>query len=187
MRMVSLSVLLVPILLSAVIVFAASSIIHMVLKYHASDYRQLPEEDKLLGALRPAGLTPGLYHFPHCTHKDMNSPATQEKFKQGPVGMLTVFPSGPIALPKFLVMWFAYSVLVGLFVAYVTGRTLPRGVGYSVVFHIAGMAAFLAYGLGPLVNGIWKGQPWSIVIKESFDGLVYSALTAGTFGWLWPH
>jgi len=29
-------------------VFVASSLIHMVLKYHASDYRQLPEEDKLL-------------------------------------------------------------------------------------------------------------------------------------------
>ncbi len=185
--MVSLTALLLPILLSAIIVFVASSIVHMVLQYHASDYRQLPEEDKLLAALRPAGLTPGLYHFPHCTHKDMKSPAMQEKFKQGPVGMLTVFPSGPIAMPKFLGMWFAYCLLVGLFVAYVTGRTVSHVAGYSVVFHIAGMAAFLAYGLGPLVNGIWKGQPWSMVLKESFDGLIYSALTAGTFGWLWPR
>ena len=185
--MVTLPALLLPILLSAVIVFVASSIIHMALKYHASDYRQLPEEDKLLAALRPAGLTPGLYHFPQCTYKDMNSPATQEKFKQGPVGMLTVFPSGPIAMPRFLIMWFAYCLLVSLFVAYVTGRTLSHSVGYSVAFHIAGMAAFLAYGVGPLVNGIWKGQPWSMVIKESFDGLIYSLLTAGTFGWLWPR
>ena len=48
-------------------------------------------------------------------------------------------------------------------------------------------AAFLAYGLGPLVNGVWKGQPWSMALKEAFDGLVYSLLTAGTFGWLWPR
>jgi hypothetical protein len=30
-------------------------------------------------------------------------------------------------------------------------------------------------------------MPWSIVLKESFDGLIYSLLTAGTFGWLWPR
>ncbi len=185
--MVSLTALLLPILLSAVIVFVASSVIHMVLKYHTSDYRQLPEEDKVLATLRPAGLTPGLYHFPYCSHKEMNSPAIQEKFKQGPVGFLTVYPSGPVAMPKFLGMWFAYCLLVGFFVAYLTGRTVMPGAQYLAVFRVAGTAAFLAFGLGPLVNGIWKGQPWSMVFKEAFDGLVYSLLTAGTFGWRWPR
>jgi hypothetical protein len=185
--MVSLTALWLPILLAAVIVFVASSVIHMVLKYHQSNYRQLPEEDKLLAVLRPAGLTPGLYNFPHCTHKDMNTPAIKEKFKQGPVGFLTIFPSGPVALPKFLGLWFAYCLLVGVFVAYLTGRTVPFGAQYRVVFRVAGTAAFLAYGLGPLVNGIWKGLPWSIVLKESFDGLIFALLIAGTFGWLWPR
>jgi len=41
--MVPLSALWLPILLSAVIVFVASSIIHMVLPYHRSDYQQLPK------------------------------------------------------------------------------------------------------------------------------------------------
>ena len=58
---------------------------------------------------------------------------------------------------------------------------------YSVVFHIAGTAAFLTFALGPLVNGIWKGQPWSVAFKEAFDGFIYSLLVAGTFGWLWPR
>ena len=185
--MVSLTALWLPILLSAVIVFIASSIIHMVLAYHRSDYRQLPDEDKLLATLRAAGLKPGLYHFPFCTRKDMNSPAAQEKYKQGPVGMLTVFPSGPINMPKFHGMWFVYCLLVSLFVGCLTGRTVAPGAHYRAVFHVAGTAAFLAYCLGPLVNGIWKGQPWSVVLKESFDGLIYSLLTAGTFGWLWPR
>src|SRR5260370_28380293 len=169
--MIPLTALLPPILLAAVIVFVASSLIHMVLKYHQSDYRKLPEEDKLLDGLRPAGLTPGLYHFPHCSHKEMNSPAMQEKFKQGPVGMLTVFPSGPIAMPKFLIMWFAYCLLGGLFSAYLTDQAVSRDAGFSVVFHIAGMAAFLAYGFGPFGNRIWKCHPGSIVLPESFDGL----------------
>jgi hypothetical protein len=185
--MVPLTALLLPILLSAIIVFIASSVIHMVLGYHRSDYKQLPEEDKLLAGLRPAGLQPGLYVFPFCTHKDMKSPATQEKYKQGPVGFLTIYPSGPPAMGKFLGLWFAYSLLVGLFVAYITGRTVASGAHYLAVFRVAGSVAFMSYGLGPLVNSIWKGQPWSMVFKESFDGLIYALLTGGTFGWLWPR
>jgi hypothetical protein len=185
--MVPLTALLLPILLSAVIVFVASSIIHMVLPYHRSDYQQLPEEDKLLPALRAASLKPGLYHFPFCTHKDMKSPAVQEKFKQGPVGFLTVFPSGPVAMPKFLGMWFVYCLLIGFFVAYLTGHTVAPSTHYLAVFRVAGTAAFLTFALGPLVNGIWKGMPWTMVLKESFDGVIYSLLVAGTFGWLWPR
>jgi hypothetical protein len=185
--MVSLTALWLPILLSAVIVFVASSVMHMLLPYHRSDYKQLPEEDKLRAALRSAGLQPGLYMFPFCTHKDMKSPAHQEKYKEGPVGMLTVFPSGPPAMPKYLGLWFAYSLIIGVFVAYLTGRTVAFGAQYLAVFRVVGTAAFLAYGLGNLSNGIWKGQPWSVVLKEAFDGLLYGLLTAGTFGWLWPR
>jgi len=142
--MIPLTGLLLPILIAAVVVFVASSLIHMALQYHRGDYKQLPEEDRILAGLRPAGLTPGLYIFPFTTHKDMKSPAMQEKYKQGPVGFLTIYPSGPPGMGKFLGLWFAYCLLVGLFVAYVTGRTLSHNAGFSVVFHIAGVAAFLA-------------------------------------------
>jgi hypothetical protein len=160
---------------------------HMVLPYHRSDYQQLPDEDKVLSALRGAGLKRGLYIFPFCTHKDMKSAATQEKYRQGPVGMMTILPSGPPVMPKFLGMWFGYLLLISLFVAYLTGRTLAPGTHYLQVFRVAGTAAFLAYGLGHLSNGIWKGQTWGATIKEVIDGLVFGLLTAGTFGWLWPH
>src|SRR5271169_3675716 len=98
---VPLAALWLPILLSAVIVFVASSIIHMVLPYHRSEYHQLPDEDNLLATLRAAGLKRGFYNFPFCTHKDMKSPAAIEKFRQGPVGFITVFPSGPPNMGKF--------------------------------------------------------------------------------------
>ena len=90
-------------------------------------------------------------------------------------------------MPKFLVQWFLYCLLIGFFVAYLTAHTVPSGANYRVVFCVAGTAAFLAYGLGQVSNGIWKGQPWSMTIKEVVDGLVYALLTAGTFGWLWPR
>jgi hypothetical protein len=185
--MVLLTAFWLPVLLSAVIVFIASSIIHMVLPYHRSDYRALPDEDKLMAVLRGAGLTRGLYIFPYCTHKDMKSPAAQEKYKQGPVGMMTIFPSGPPALPKFLGMWFVYCLIVSFFVAYLAGHTVAHGAPYLAVFRVVGTAAFLAYGLAHLSNGIWKGQTWGTTIKEVFDGLIYGLLTAGTFGWLWPR
>ena len=185
--MVPLTALWLPIVLSAVIVFVASSIMHMLLTYHQSDCHQLPDEEKLLASLRTASVKRGLYMFPYGSHKDMKSPAMQEKLKQGPVGFMTIFPSGPPALPKFLGMWFGYCLVIGFFTAYLTGRTLAPGVNYLVVFRVAGTAAFMAYGLGSLSNGIWKGQPRGMVIKEVIDGLVYGLLTAGTFGWLWPR
>lgn len=185
--MVSLSALWLPIVLSAVIVFVASSIMHMLLRYHASDYRQVPDEDKVLGAMRSAGLTPGLYIFPFCLPKDMKSPAALEKYKQGPVGRLTVIPSGTPMLAKYLLSWFAYCLVIGFFVAYLASHTVASGAPYPAVFRVVGTAAFLAYGLGQLSSAIWKGQTLSATIKEIVDGLVYALLTAGTFGWLWPR
>jgi len=185
--MVPLAELWLPILLSAVIVFVASSILHMVLPYHRSDYHPLPDEDNVLAALRAAGLKQGLYNFPFCTHQTMKSPAIQEKFKQGPVGFLTLFPSGPPNMSKFLGLWFAYCLVIGFFVAYLTAHTVAPGASYPAVFRVVGASAFFAYGLGNLSNAIWKGQPWGMTLKEAFDGLIYSLLTAGTFGWLWPR
>lgn len=185
--MVSLFSLWLPILLAAVIVFVASAIIHMVLPYHRSHYRQLPDEDKVRAVLRSSNLAPGLYHFPFCTHKDMNSEAVKAKQKEGPVGFMTIYPNGPVNLPKFLVQWFVYCLIVGFVVAFLAGHTLFPGTHYRVVFRTVGVAAVLAYAIGPLSNGVWKGFPWRMVLLEAFDGVIYGFLTAGTFGWLWPH
>ena len=185
--MAPIAALWLPIVLSAVIVFVASSIMHVLLKYHENDCHQLPEEDKLLAELRAAGLRRGFYMFPYGGHKEMKSPAMQAKYKQGPVGMMTIFPSGLPAMPKFMGMWFVYCLVISFFTAYLTGHTVAPGVNYLVVFRVAGTAAFMAYGLGQLSNGIWKGQPWGMTIKEVVDGLIYGLLTAGTFGWLWPR
>jgi nucleoside recognition membrane protein YjiH len=185
--MVPITALWIPILLSAVIVFVASSIMHMALPIHKSDYRGLPEEDKVLDVLRATGATPGrVYFFPFTTHKEMKSPAVVEKFKRGPVGLLTVLPSGPPAIGKNLVQWFIYSLVVGIFVAYLTGRTLSPGTHYLAVFRVAGTTAFLGYALALVQDSIWKGQTWGVTFKHIFDGLIYGLLTAGTFGWLWP-
>ena len=185
--MVSLSALWLPILLSAVVVFIASSIMHMVLPYHRSDYKPIPNEDSVLASLRAAGLARGVYSFPFCTHKDMKSEAIAQKQKQGPIGLLTVFPTGPVNMGKFLGLWFVYCVIVALFAAYLTGHTLLPGVRPMAVLRVAGTAAFLAFGIGQITNGIWGGQPWGNVTKHVMDGLIYALLAGATFAWLWPH
>ena len=184
--MVSIASLLLPILLSAVIVFVASSLIHMVLTYHRSDYGKIPNEDAVSAAIRAGNAAAGQYMFPHMSMSDMRSPAGIEKFKKGPVGILILRASGAPGMGKNLAQWFVYSLAVGLFVAYVTGRTLGPGLGYLPVFRVAGSVAFLAYAGGQPIESIWRGQPWSVTVKAIFDGLFYALLTAGTFGWLWP-
>jgi hypothetical protein len=186
--MVPLVDLWLPILLSAVIVFVASSIFHMVLPLHKGDYKGLPDEPKVLDALRPFGLAPGTYHFPHCdSHKEMKSPEFQGRMKQGPNGILTVLPNGAPNMGKYLGTWFAYLVLVSVFIAYVTGRTFAPGAHYLAVFRIAGTVGFLSYGIAHAHSSIWEGRAWSTTLKYWFDGLVYGCLTAGVFGWLWPR
>ena len=185
--MTPLSALWLPIVLSAVIIFVASSIMHMLLPYHKGDYKQIPDEDKSLAALRSGGLTRGLYIFPFTTHKEMKSPAIAEKYKQGPVGMMIVFPNGTPVMPKFLGLWFGYCLIIASFVAYLAAHTMAPHTYSLAVFRVVGSAAFLSFGIGPLANVIWKGYPWGFVVKEVIDGLIYALLMAGTFGWLWPR
>ena len=62
--MVRLMLLWLPILLSSAFVFVVSALIHMVLPWHKSDYRKLPEEDRVMDALRPFSISPGEYMMP---------------------------------------------------------------------------------------------------------------------------
>ena len=185
--MIPLTALWLPILVSAVIVFFASFIIHMVLTYHRSDYRKLPDEDRVTDALRSAGVTIGpAYFFPYCSFKEMKSAPMIEKMKRGPVGLLTVVPSGPPAMGKNLVQWFLYCVVISLFAACLSGRTLEPGAAFLQVFHVVEMAAFLGYGAAHVQESIWGGRSWAVTLKHLFDSMIFALLTAATFAWLWP-
>jgi len=185
--MVSLTALWLPIALSAVAVFVASSIIHMVFRYHNSEYRQLPDEGAVLAAMRSAGISPGFYSFPYAASlKEMGSPEMMEKYKQGPMGTANINPNGPPAMGKHLAQWFAYTLLVGAVSAYLAGRMLAPGAEYLEVFRVTGTVAFASYAMALMQRSIWFGQRWSTTLKSMFDGMIYAALTGGAFGWLWP-
>ena len=64
---------------------------------------------------------------------------------------------------------------------------LPIGTSYLRVFQIVGTTAFLGYAGALVQQSIWYGRSWSMTIRTMLDGLLYALLTAGVFGWLWPH
>lgn len=182
--MVSVASLWLPVLLSAVLVFLASSLFHMILKYHQSDAGPLPDEEKVADALRPLRIPPGDYSLPYGAGP--GSPELIERFKQGPVAIITVQPNGLPALGVNLARWFGYALLVGAVAGYVAALTLGPGAEYSLVFRVVGMVAFAGYSLAILQASIWWARSWSYTLKTMADGVVYALLTAGTFGWLWP-
>jgi hypothetical protein len=185
--MTTIAALWLPILLSAVIVFIASSIIHMAPLWHRNEAPALPDQDRIQDALRPFGLKPGEYMLPRGKDmKDCKTPEFEEKLKRGPVLFMTVVPSGPFSMGRPMTMWFIYTIVVSVLAAYVAGATLPAGTEYLRVFQVAGATAFIAYSIGLWQQSIWYHRPWSTTLKLTFDGLIYGLLTGGVFGWLWP-
>jgi hypothetical protein len=184
--MVDIASLWLPIFLSSVLVFILSAIIHMAPLWHKNDYPRIQDEAKVMDALRPFALTPGLYVMPRAADsKDMRSPEFAEKMKKGPVVMMTVLPNGTVSMGKSLSLWFLYVLAVGVMCAYVTGRALPAGASYLHVFRFAGTTAFLSYAAAVWQGTIWYGRPWRLSLKDTFDGLLFALFTAGIFGWLW--
>ena len=185
--MVSIVSLWLPILLSAVAVFLVSSVIHMVFQYHKTDFKKIPSEDQVMEDLQKSNIPPGEYHFPRAKDmKEMGSSEFIEKMKRGPVGFMTVLENAPPNMGKQLFLWFIYSIIVGIFAAYIAGNALAPGAHYLSVFRFAGATAFVGYSLALLQNSIWYKRNWAATLKSMFDGLIYALFTAGVFGWLWP-
>jgi hypothetical protein len=177
-----------PILLSTILVFLMSAVLHMLLRYHRSDYAGVPDEKRVREALRH--IPPGDYHLPHAeAMSELGKPEMIKKFEDGPVGILTIRPTGsPSAMMnKSLIGWFVFCAVAGAVVAYVASRTLDSASPYLQIFRVSGVTAFLIYAGAAPIESIWKGRKWSTTFKEIFDGLLYSLLTAGSFAGFWPN
>jgi len=182
-----ITTLWLPIILSAVFVFIASSIIHMVLGYHANDYVALPDEDRVMDSLRSFNIPPGHYAMPKPRNmKEMKEEAFKAKMAKGPVMFMHVLPPG-IGIGKALAQWFVYCIVVGFFAAYIASHTVSPNAEYLTVHRIVGCAAFMGYGLALFQDAIWNQKSWGATWKAVFDALIFGLITGGTFGWLWPE
>lgn len=181
-----LAQLWLPIVVASAFVFVVSAVIHMATPLHKGECRKVTNEEPLRVALRAQALKPGDYTVPRPdSMKDMCSPEMLEKYKQGPVALLTVLPNGAPSMGKSLLQWFVLSLVVSSFAAYVAWFALGAEATYRQAFRVTGTVAFAGYALGGISDSIWRGRAWGTTAKYLFDGLLYALVTGGAFGWLW--
>ena len=186
--MVGLFALWMPMVVSAVFVFIALMIAHMMPGWHSADMSAVPGEDAVMETLRRLNVQPGEYRFPYGnTTKEMEAPEFVEKMKSGPVGTMTIRPSGELPFGRMMGLWFVYSLVIAVFAAYITGRTQPLGASFLEVFRVSGAVTFCCYVIALWQNWIWWGKSTRLTLTYSVDGLVYALVTGATFGWLWPR
>jgi len=187
--MTFITLLWLPIVVAAVGVFVASSLIHMVFKWHNSDYRGFPNEDEVRAAMRAGSPAPGQYVLPYCADmKQMASPEMQRKYTEGPIAMVALKAPGPPNMGPMLGQWFLMNLVVAALVGYVASKTLlPTPITFLGICRDVGIMTFLAYAGGSVSHGIWMGKPWGSVAKESLDAFIYGTVSALAFAWLWPQ
>jgi len=176
-----------PGLVSAVAVFVLSSLLHMVLKYHRADYRQLAGEESVAEALRRSAPAPGVYLIPYVGDPALlKDPAVRKRFEDGPVAQVVIGKNGPPAMGKYLGQWFLFCLLASFVTAYVARHTLTFGSSGLEVLRITGVVAFVAYAFGYLQDSIWRAIPWSSALRGLVDAALYALATGLVFRLLWP-
>lgn len=184
----ALLALWLPILLSAVVVFVISSLIHMVLKWHSSDYGTVPDEDAVRAAVRAGNLAPGRYVVPYCKEmKDMGSEEMRRKYEEGPVMHLTVLPNGTPNMGKYLGLWFAWSLVIAAAAAFLAAQVCGLHSGHArAAAKLVGAVTLVAHGFGTVTESIWMGRTWGSSVKYILDAALYAAGSGLVFLWLWP-
>ena len=177
-----------PILLSAVVVFVISSLIHMCFKWHASDYNALANEDAVRAAIRAGNPAPGRYVLPHCTDmKEMASEAMLQKYREGPVAHVTLGPNGAPNMGKSLGLWFLWSLIIAAVAGYLAARVFGLSQAPALgAAKLVGAITFVAHGFGTVTESIWVMRPWSSSAKYLLDSALYAIGSAAVFYWLWP-
>ena len=123
-----------PILLTAIVLFIASSIAWTVLSHHESDFSKLPEEDAFMEAVRKIDPAPGSYMFPYMTHKEAKDAGMQERYRQGPRGKIVTWDMPNMG--RNLGLTFVYFLVVAIVTAYIAWSALGAGVGFMKALQI---------------------------------------------------
>jgi hypothetical protein len=175
-----------PTLLSAVVVFILSSIIHMVVPWHKNDYARFPDEAAVLDSLRMHNLPSGEYMAPRpASRQEMGSPEFREKVKRGPLVILNIAHGDSVSMGRPLILWFVYVLVISALaghIAFSGNHDNPR-----FIFHSVAITALLGYAAALWPQTIWFRKPWLTSFKSTFDGLIYAVVTGLIFMHFWPR
>jgi len=184
---ISLIDLWLPIVLGTFLAWMASGLIHMLLKYHNSDYQPLANEDEVMDAVRKGSPSLGVHTYPYCIDmNEMKDEKVQQRFKDGPVGFVTVMPNGMPPMGKLMGQQIGFFLVGSVLVAYCALLALEPGAPYMAVFRFVGTVAFMTFGWAVIPFSIWYGHLWSTTAKYLLDAFIYGLVVAGAFAWLWP-
>src|ERR1051326_886286 len=115
--MVTMTALLLPIVLSAVLVFILSALLWMAAPHHKGEWKGVSNEDAVRAALqKPA---PGLYMIPFAaTQEARKDPAFFKKLQDGPVAMITISPGRSMSMGPMMAQSVVYYLVVSAIIGY---------------------------------------------------------------------
>jgi hypothetical protein len=179
-----LTELWLPIVVSGVVLFVASSIAWTVLPHHQSDFGKAPDEDRLMEALRGMNCPPGSYMFPWCTHAEGGSASFQERYKKGPRGLITFWDMPNMGRNLFLTfLFFLVTSLITAYIAWEAMGALPSAGRFMKAFQITGAIGLLTHASSGVCNAIWFPRR---ILTTVLDGIAFGILSGLVFGFFWP-
>lgn len=180
--MVALADLWLPIVVSGIVLFFASAIAWMALPHHKPDWKKLADEDGFRSAIKTLGIGHGRYTFPHhASGEEMKSEEFQARWKEGPIGTLSIWPNPNMGANMLRTVVFFLGA--SFTIAYLCTIVLSADADFMRVFRFVGTAGMLTYCAAGIPNAIWFHRP---IATDLIDGVAYALLTGVIFGLLWP-
>ena len=177
-----LSLLWLPILISGVVLFIASSVAWTMMPHHKTDWKKTNNEDELMSAIGKFNMPAGSYMFPFMTHgEESKGEACMEKYVKGPRGLLILWDMPSMGANMFFT--FLYFLATATIIAYVSHAALGNGKEFMKVFQVVGTIGMLTYSCAGIPHAIWFKRR---VITDIMDGIVYGVLIGLVFALRWP-
>jgi mannitol-specific phosphotransferase system IIBC component len=171
-----------PILVSAVVLFIASSIAWTVLTHHFHDHNKLPNEEEFMAQVRSMELPNATYIFPlYLSHKDAQNPDNVKRYNDGPRGVIMLWDVPNIG--RNLGLTFLYFFIIATVTAYIGWASMGPGVGFLKAFQVIGAIGVLVFASSGQLNAIWFPRR---TLNDFLDGVVFGVLMGLVFGLLWP-
>jgi hypothetical protein len=171
-----------PILISTIAIFFTSFLSWMVLRLHEKDWTKVNGEDELMAVVRKMNVKEGNYMFPGTdSPKEMSTAAYQQKYNEGPRGILQIFPVANMG--KNLGLTFALFLFCNATFAYLASFALRPGAEFVDVFRFIATIALLTFAASIVQHSIWFRVR---VTGHLIESIAYSLIAGGIFAALWP-
>ncbi|RMD91714.1 MAG: hypothetical protein D6814_17875 [Calditrichaeota bacterium] len=168
-------------LLAGLGVFVWSSISHIVLPIGEAGIRYLPNESAVVSTLRENLSESGFYFFPgmqidktlSAEQQQAAQKAWQEKYRQGPVGILVYHPAGmePFSITQLL-LELLFDIFAAWVAAYLLSNTLGTAMGFwRRVLFVALLGLFASFVID-FSYWNWYGFPTSFTLAALSDQVI---------------